>query len=126
MKNAYANKVKMAFSTDADYYIPGMSRGDVVINFLLSWKAAGIPAKEILKIMTTNGYQVCDIENRRGPIKVGLPADMIAVAGNPLDDIDALRAVSFVMKDGLVFKKDGVMTPERFLHAGPVNGWRIR
>lgn len=38
----------------------------------------------------------------------------------------ALRKVSFVMKDGLVFKKDGVMTPERFLHAGPVNGWRIR
>lgn len=126
MKNAYQNKVKMAFSTDADYYIPGMTRGEVVINFLLSWKAAGIPAPEILKIMTTNGYAVSAIEDRRGPIKVGLPADMIAVAGNPLEDIDTLRAVSFVMKDGLVFKKDGVMTPEKFLHGGPVNGWRIR
>jgi hypothetical protein len=51
---------------------------------------------------------------------------MIAVAGNPLEDIDTLRAVSFVMKDGLVFKKDGVMTPEKFLHGGPINGWRIR
>jgi len=45
-----------------------------------------------------------------------------AVAGNPLD---ALRAVRFVLKDGLVFKRDGVMTPEKFFHAGPVNGWRI-
>jgi len=126
MKNAYATGVKMAFSTDADYYIPGMNRGEVVINFLLSWKASGIPAKDILKIMTTNGYDVCDIASRRGPIKIGFPADMIAVPGNPLDDIDALRTVSFVMKDGLVFKKDGVMVPEKFLHAGPVNGWRIR
>src|ERR1700722_5181285 len=72
MKNAYANHVKMAFSTDADYYIPGMTRGEVVIDFLRSWKAAGIPAKEILKIMTTNGYQVCDIYDKRGPIKAGL------------------------------------------------------
>jgi imidazolonepropionase-like amidohydrolase len=126
MKNAWAAGVKMAFSTDADYYIPGMTRGEVVINFLLSWKASGIPAKDVLKIMTTNGYEVCDLASRRGPIKVGFPADMIAVAGNPLDDLDALRTVTFVMKDGLVFKRDGVMTPEKFLHAGPVNGWRIR
>ncbi|MBI3262896.1 MAG: amidohydrolase family protein [Acidobacteria bacterium] len=126
LKSAYANGVKMAFSTDADYYIPGMNRGEVVINFLLSWKAAGIPAKDILKIMTTNGYKVCDIESRRGPIRVGLPADVIAVPGNPLEDIDALRSVQFVMKDGMVFKRDGVMTPEKFLHGGPVNGWRIR
>jgi imidazolonepropionase-like amidohydrolase len=125
IKSAYANKVKMAFSTDADYYVPGLTRGQVVINFLKSWKTAGIPDKEILKIMTTNGYQVCDIYDKRGPIKAGFPADMIAVKGNPLEDIDALRNVSFVMKDGLVFKRDGVMTPEKFLHGGPVNGWRI-
>lgn len=125
MKSAWANKVKMAFSTDADYYVPGLSRGQVVINFLKSWKAAGIPDKEILKIMTTNGYQVCDIADRRGPIRPGLPADMIAVKGNPLEDIEALRNVSFVMKDGLIFKRDGVMTPEKFLHGGPINGWRI-
>ncbi len=103
-----------------------MTRGEVVINFLKSWKSAGIPAKDVLKIMTSNGYKVCDIESRRGPIKVGLPADIIAVKGDPLADIDALRSVVFVMKDGLVFKRDGVMTPEKFLHGGPVNGWRIR
>ena len=125
IKSAYADGVKMAFSTDADYYVPGMTRGQVVINFLKSWKAAGIPDKEILKIMTTNGYKVCDMENKRGPIKVGLPADFIAVKGDPLTDIDTLRNISFVMKDGLVFKQNGVMTPEKFLHGGPINGWRI-
>jgi len=126
LKNAYQNGVKMAFSTDADYYIPGMTRGQIVIDFLRSWKAAGIPAPEILKIMTANGYKVCDIYENRGPIKAGLPADLIAVAGNPLEDIDSLRKVQFVMKDGMVFKRDGVMTPEQFFHSGPVNGWRIR
>ena len=125
MKNAWANHVKMAFSTDADYYIPGMTRGEVVLDFLKSWKAAEISAPDILKIMTTNGYQVCDIADKRGPIKVGLPADLIAMRGNPLQDIDSLRDVPFVMKDGLVFKRDGVMTPEKFFHSGPVNGWRI-
>ncbi len=126
LKSAYANGVPLAFSTDADYYVPGMTRGQVVINFLKSWKAAAIPDKEILKIMTVNGYKVSNIYDKRGPIKAGFPADIIAVKGNPLEDIDTLRTVVFVMKDGLVFKRDGVMTPEKFLHGGPVNGWRIR
>ena len=126
MKNAYENEVPMAFSTDADYYIPGMTRGEVSIDFLLSWKAAGIPAAEVLKILTTNGYAVSNIENERGPLKPGFAADIIAVPGNPLEDIDALRDVQFVMKDGTVFKRDGVVTPESFFHGGPVNGWRIR
>jgi cytosine/adenosine deaminase-related metal-dependent hydrolase len=103
-----------------------MTRGDIVIDFLRSWNAAEIPAPAILKIITTNSYKVCDIYEKRGPIKVGLPADLIAVRGNPLENIDALRHVNFVMKDGMVFKRTGVMTPEKFFHSGPVNGWTIR
>jgi imidazolonepropionase-like amidohydrolase len=127
MRNAYAHHVKMAFSTDADYYIPGMDRGQVVIDFLKSWQAAQIPNAEILKIMTINGYKVCDMYEKRGPIKAGLPADLIAVKGNPLEDIDTLRDVRFVMKDGTFFKKDGVMVPAQFFHSGPVppSAWRI-
>jgi imidazolonepropionase-like amidohydrolase len=126
LKNAYENNVPLTFSTDADYYVPGMTRGEVSIDFLLTWKAAGIPAPDILKAMTINGFKCSQTENERGPIKPGLAADIIAVPGNPLEDIDALRNVQFVMKDGLVFKQDGVMVPEKFFHGGPVNGWRIR
>jgi imidazolonepropionase-like amidohydrolase len=127
IKNAYANHVKMAFSTDADYYIPGMDRGQVVIDFLKSWQAANIPAPEILKIMTIHGYQVCEMYDKRGPIKPGLPADLIAMKANPLQNIDALRNIPFVMKDGIFFKKDGVMTPAQFFHSGPnpPSAWRI-
>jgi imidazolonepropionase-like amidohydrolase len=71
VKNAWANGVKMAFSTDADYYIPGMTRGQVVIDFLKTWKAAGLPAREILKIMTVNGYRV----RHRGQTRPGESRD---------------------------------------------------
>jgi imidazolonepropionase-like amidohydrolase len=126
LKNAYENKVPLTFSTDADYYVPGMTRGEVCLEFLRTWKAAAIPNADILRAITINGYKVSETENTRGPIKAGFFADIIAVSGNPLDDVDALKNVQFVMKDGQVFKRDGVMTPSAFFHGGPVNGWRIR
>ena len=126
LRNAYDLKVPLTFSTDADYWVKGKTRGQVAIEFIETWKAAGIPAPEILRAMTINGYRVSETETVRGPVKVGLAADLIAVEGNPLESIDALRRVSFVMKDGMVFKRDGVVTPEQFFNPGPVNGWRIR
>jgi len=126
LKNAYELKVPLTFSTDADYYVAGKTRGEVCLEFLKVWKDAGIPNADILRVMTINGYKVSETEKSRGPIKPGNFADLIALPGNPLDDVNALKSVQFVMKDGEVFKKDGIMTPERFFHGGPVNGWRIR
>ncbi len=114
LKAAYRIGVRSVFSTDFDYYVPGMTRGDEVIDALITWKAAGIPPKDILKAMTTYGYQVTQVEHERGPIKPGLAADMIAVTGDPLSDIDTLRKVSFVMKDGKVFKQNGMAAPTPF------------
>ncbi len=125
LRNAYELKVPITFSTDADYYVPGKTRGEVAIEFLETWKAAGIPNADILRAMTVTGYKVSETLDKRGLIKPGLAADLIAVTGNPLETIDALRNVRFVLKNGMVFKKDGVMTPERFFNPGPVNGWRI-
>ena len=126
LKNAYDLKVPLTFSTDADYFVPGKTRGEVAISFIETWKAAGIPPADILRAMTINGYKVSETDKTRGPIKPGFAADLIAVEGNPLENIDTLRRVSFVMKDGLVFKRDGVVTPEVFFNPGPVKGWRIR
>jgi imidazolonepropionase-like amidohydrolase len=126
LRNAWENKVPLTFSTDADYYVPGKTRGEVAIEFIETWKAARIPPADILRAMTVNGYKVSETYDRRGLIKPGLVADLIAVRENPLQNIDALRDVQFVMKDGMVFKRDGVMTPAGFFHGGPVNGWNIR
>ena len=43
LRNACENKVPLTFSTDADYYVPGKTRGEVAIEFIETWKAAGIP-----------------------------------------------------------------------------------
>jgi imidazolonepropionase-like amidohydrolase len=126
LRDAYEKGVPLVFSTDADYFIPGMNRGELTIEFIETWKAAGIPDAEILKVMTVNGYRISETMATRGPIRVGLAADIIATAANPLEGIDALRDVRFVMKDGLVFKRDGVVAPLDFFHNGPAYGWRKR
>jgi imidazolonepropionase-like amidohydrolase len=126
LKNAHDNGVPITFSTDADYYVPGWTRGEVAIEFIETWKAAGIPTADILRAMTITGYKVSETQDTRGPIRSGMIADLIAVSGNPLEDIDALRDVQFVLKDGMIFKQGGVMTPGAFFHGGPVNGARIR
>jgi imidazolonepropionase-like amidohydrolase len=135
LKSAYEQGVEITFSTDLDYWNEQMrkdtgewlSRGELTIDFLLTWQAAGIPAKDTLKAMTTTGYLAADVlKDERGPIKPGFYADVIAVDGDPLADIDALRDVRFVMKNGNVFKRDGVMTVDTLLHPGPVNGFGRR
>jgi imidazolonepropionase-like amidohydrolase len=126
LRDAYDQKVPLTFSTDADYYVPGKTRGEVAIEFIETWKAARIPPVDILRAMTVNGYKVSQTEETRGLIKPGMAADLIAVRENPLENIDALRTVEFVMKDGMVFKQNGIMTPAAFFHGGPVNGWNIR
>jgi imidazolonepropionase-like amidohydrolase len=134
LKSAWQHGVSITFSTDMDYWNDRMkkpngdwmTRGELTINFLRTWKATGIPAKDVLKAITINGYKAADVYADRGPIKKGNYADLIAVTGNPLEDIETLRDVQFVMKNGEVFKKDGVITIDGLLHPGPVNGWRRR
>ena len=134
LRDAWQKGVPITFSTDMDYWNERMkkangewmSRGDLTINFLITWKAAGVPPKDILKAITINGYKAADVYEERGPIAAGRYADLIAVTGNPLEDIDALRSVQFVMKNGSVFKKDGVITIDKLLNPGPINGWRRR
>jgi imidazolonepropionase-like amidohydrolase len=126
LKNAYENKVPLTFSTDADYWVEGKTRGELCLEFIKPWQDAGIPNADTLRAMTINGYKVSETENARGPIKPGFFADLIAMPGNPLDNLEALKQVQFVMKNGQVFKRDGVMTPAAFFHGGPVHGWRIR
>ena len=67
LKDAYAKKVPLTFSTDADYYVAGKTRGEVCIEFLKTWKDAGIPNADILRAMTIGGYKVSQTENDARP-----------------------------------------------------------
>ena len=104
LKRAYKIGVKMAFSTDSVSNLPGKNRGDMMLDYLDMWDAAGVPPAATLKSMTTDAAEFLRIEKTRGSIAKGMAADIIATPANPLESIQALRQVSFVMKDGRVIK----------------------
>lgn len=105
LKRAFKIGVKMAYGTDAFFAVAGETRGTLAISYIDSFVEAGVPAKDTLRIMTTNAAQLLGVDKQRGAIKVGLAADIIATPQNPLDDIQTLKHVSFVMKNGKVFKQ---------------------
>ena len=104
LRRAHRIGVKMAFGTDVILDLPGMTRGEMALDYLKIWRAAGIPHGDILKSMTSNVAELLDIQNERGAIVPGHYADIIATPDNPLDDIEALKKVKFVMKEGIVIK----------------------
>jgi imidazolonepropionase-like amidohydrolase len=65
----------------------------------------GMPAPEVLKADLIHGARLLDWEDEIGQLKPGFFADIIAVPGNPLEDISVTKSVKFVMKDGVVYKK---------------------
>jgi imidazolonepropionase-like amidohydrolase len=55
--------------------------------------------------MTANPAELMHINQQRGTIAPGLAADLVAMPANPLDDIESLRKIDFVMKDGKVIRR---------------------
>jgi imidazolonepropionase-like amidohydrolase len=106
LRRAYQIGVTMAFGTDAYVYVPGETRGTQAAEYVDSWVEAGVPAKDTLRAMTSNAARLLGVDAERGAIKPGLAADIIATPVNPLDDILAVREVSFVMKNGSVFRSE--------------------
>jgi imidazolonepropionase-like amidohydrolase len=105
LRRAYAVGVKMGFSTDIVTDYKDEDRAQMTWDYLAVWRAAGVPNAEILKCMTTNDAELLRIQKQRGAIAPGLFADIIAMPSSPLDDIESLRKVDFVMKNGAVVRK---------------------
>ncbi len=106
LKRAYHIGVTMAFGTDVIAYVPGETRGTQAAEYVDSWVEAGVPAKDTIRAMTINAARLLGVDGDRGAIKPGLAADIIATPENPLENIQAVRKVQFVMKDGSVFKSE--------------------
>ena len=98
---AYKAHVKIAFGTDAGVY----PHGDNAHEFELMVQA-GIPPLYALQAATMNAAQLLKHDQDLGSITPGKLADVVAVPGNPLDDISVMRKVGFVMKQGIVYKLD--------------------
>ena len=105
LTRAYKIGVKMAFGTDIVTDAPNETRADMTWDYLAVWRAAGVPPAEILKCMTTNDAELFRISKERGAIAKGLFADIIAMPASPLENIESLRKVNFVMKNGAIVRK---------------------
>jgi imidazolonepropionase-like amidohydrolase len=99
---AYKAGVKIAFGTDASVYPHGENARE--FTYMVE---AGMPPLYAIQAATTHGAQLLKHEKDIGSIAAGKFADVIAVNGNPLDDVALLQKVSFVMKEGKVYKEDG-------------------
>lgn len=102
---AYKAGVKIAFGTDAGVYPHGENAKE--FEYMVQ---AGMPAMFVLQAATTHAAELLHKSNELGQIAPGRGADVVAVPGNPLDDITLMQKVSFVMKDGVVYKVDGKPT----------------
>ncbi len=99
---AYRAGVKIAFGTDAAVYPHGQNAKE--FEYMVQ---AGMPPLFVLQAATTHAAELLHQSDQLGQIAVGRRADIIAVPGNPLDDITAMQRVDFVMKDGMIYKQAG-------------------
>jgi len=104
VKRAHEIGVTLVFGPDVIFTTKEYSRGRLSIETIDNWVEAGIPARVILQALTTNAAKLLGVEKERGALRVGMKADIIAAAANPLDHIETLKSVTFVMKNGKVFK----------------------
>ena len=100
---AYKAHVKIAFGTDAGVY----PHGDNAHEFELMVEA-GMPPMFVLQAATLNGSQLLKNEKDIGSVTAVKFADIVAIDGNPLDDISVMKRISFVMKECVLYKSNSV------------------
>lgn len=97
---AYQAGVNIAFGTDAGVGMHGENWREFVF-----MTEAGMPAHEAILSATISAAKLLKSDKDLGSIKVGKIADLVAVPGDPLEDIQLMGKVNFVMKAGVVYKR---------------------
>jgi imidazolonepropionase-like amidohydrolase len=101
VKRALATGVKIALGTDAAVY----PHGNNALEFALM-AADGMSPAQSLEAGTSVAAELLGLSAKVGTLAAGHQADLVAVPGNPLEDIKVTGSVLFVMKDGVVYRND--------------------
>ena len=101
MRRALAMGVKVALGTDAAVY----PHGNNALEFVLL-KADGMTAAQALRAGTSVDADLLGLLDKIGTLEPGKFADIVAVPGNPLDNIKVTQSVLFVMKEGTIYRND--------------------
>jgi imidazolonepropionase-like amidohydrolase len=101
MTRAFGAGVKVALGTDAGVYPHGLNGGE-----FWSMVQLGLTPVQALQAGTVNAADLMGWSDRIGSVTPGKFADLVAVRGNPLEDVTLLQHVRFVMKDGVVYKNE--------------------
>jgi len=97
IERAIMYDVKVAFGTDAGVFSHGLNAGELAL-----LRNGGMSDREVLASATTGAAEVLGMEDEIGRIAPGFSADIIAVKGNPLEDVSVLENVDWVMVRGRV------------------------
>ena len=101
IKIAIANDVLIALGTDSGV-IPHGTNGH---EFTLMAEWGGMKPLNAITAGTLNGAKLLGMDKNIGSLEVGKYADIVAVSGNPLNNIKLLESVDFVMKNGVIYKE---------------------
>jgi imidazolonepropionase-like amidohydrolase len=101
-KIALANGVQIALGTDAGVIPHGTNAREFFL--LMDW--GGLTNMQAIQAGTLNGAKLLGWDKNLGSLTTGKWADIVAVSGDPLKDIHAMEKVVFVMKNGVVYRKD--------------------
>jgi imidazolonepropionase-like amidohydrolase len=105
LKRAWAAGLDIVFGTDVMSDVKRRTRGELAMEYIDSFREAGISASEILRAMTTRAAALLGVEKERGAIRIGMAADLVATPVNPLHEIEGLKSINFVIKDGQIWRK---------------------
>ena len=98
---AVANKVQIALGTDAGVIQHGTNGHEFTL--MVEW--GGMSPMDSIMAGTLNGAKLLGLDKTLGTLSVGKLADIVAVPGNPLTDIKRMENVTFVMKNGAIYKQ---------------------
>lgn len=104
IKLAVANKIPIALGTDAGVIPHGTNAHEFVL--MVQW--GGMSAMDSIVAGTLNGAKLLGWDKKLGSLTTGKWADIVAVSGDPLQDIENMQKVVFVMKNGVIYRGGGV------------------